>query len=129
MLDRLLRMEAPLKILAVDDTRSVTLSMGFVFAKPRYEFSWIDNGMDALAVLKGDCAPDVIIVDHEMPNLTGLEFVREIRKRGISSEVIVVAAVLPSETRQAYEQMDVHVMFDKPFDISQLRSAVDHIVA
>ena len=121
--------DSALKILAVDDTRSVTLSMGFVFAKPQYEFSYVESGMDALAVLKADPGPyDVIIVDQEMPHLTGLEFVREIRKCGISTAVIVVAATLSSEVRRAYQKMDVHVMFPKPFDVCELRSAVDRIV-
>ena len=122
-------MDQALKILAVDDTRSVTLSMGFVFAKPHYEFSAIESGVDALAILNRDAkAYDVIIVDQEMPNLTGLEFVREIRKRGIGARIIVVAAVIPSDVRLAYEQIDVDVIFDKPFDVCQLRSAVDRIV-
>ena len=43
--------DSALKILAVDDTRSVTLSMGFVFAKPQYEFSYVESGLDALALI------------------------------------------------------------------------------
>jgi CheY-like chemotaxis protein len=77
MLDRVLPMDPALKILAVDDTRSVTLSIGFVFAKPRYEFTCADSGMDALAKIEADSDPyDVIIVDQEMPCLSGVEFVR-----------------------------------------------------
>jgi len=130
MLDWVPSMDPALKILAVDDTSSVTLSMGFVFAKPRYEFTCVESGMDALAKLDAESNPyDVIIVDEEMPQLTGVEFVREIRKRGISAQVIVVAAVLSSEIRRAYQQMDVHVMFPKPFDVGKLRSAVDRIVS
>jgi len=119
----------PPKILAVDDNRSVTLSMGFVFAKPRYQFNYIENAVDALKILEGQSHPyDVIIVDQQMPDVTGLEFVREIRKRGIASEVIVVAAVLPAEARMAYEQMGVQTIFSKPFDVLQLRSAVDSLI-
>ncbi len=37
--------------------------------------------MDGLAKIEADSDPyDVIIVDQEMPCLTGVEFVREIRK-------------------------------------------------
>ncbi len=130
MLDRVLPMDPALKILAVDDTRSVTLSMGFVFAKPRYEFTCADSGIEGLAKIEADSDPyDVIIVDQEMPCLTGVEFVREIRKRGISAKVIVVADVVSPEIRRAYEGMDVHVMFSKPFDVGRLRSAVDGIGA
>ena len=116
----------PPKILAVEDNRSVTLSMGFVFARPRYQFDYIENAIDALKIVEAQSHPyDVIIVDQEMPALSGLEFVCELRKRGISTKVIVVAALLPSRDRWAYKQMGVHVIFDKPFDVTQLRSAVD----
>ena len=104
--------------------------MGFVFAKPRYQFSHIENAVDALKILETQSHPyDVIIVDQQMPQLNGLEFVRELRKRGIGAKIVIVAAVLPADARMAYEQMDVESIFGKPFDVLKLRSAVDVLVA
>jgi len=123
-------MDAPLKILAVDNESSVTLSLRYIFAGPRYELTGVESGIDALARLDADSDPyDVIIVDQKMPNLTGVELVSAIRDRGIASKIIVVSAHLSSEIREAYERMDVHVMFGKPFDIGALRSAVDRLAA
>src|SRR5207302_85027 len=117
-------MHAPLKILAVDNESSVTLSLRYIFAGPRYELTGVESGIDALARLDADSDPyDVIIVDQKMPNLTGVELVSAIRDRGIASKIIVVSAHLSSEIREAYERMDVHVMFGRPFDIGELRSA------
>ena len=123
-------MDAPLKILAVDNESSVTLSLRYIFAGPRYELTGVESGIDALARLDADSDPyDVIIVDQKMPNLTGVELVSAIRDRGIASKIIVVSAHLSSEIREAYERMDVHVTFGKPFDIGELRSAVDRLAA
>ena len=123
-------MDAPLKILAVDNESSVTLSLRYIFAGPRYELTGVESGTDALARLDADSdAYDVIIVDQKMPHLTGVELVSAIRDRGIASKIIVVSAHLSSEIREAYERMDVHVMFGKPFDIGELRSAVDRLAA
>ena len=123
-------MDAPCRILAVDNEPSVTLSLRFVFAGPRYEVTCVNSGDAALAKLDvSSDFYDVIIVDQKMPNLTGIELVEEIRKRGITSDIIAVAANLPPEVREALEQMDVHVMFVKPFDVDELRSAVDRLVA
>jgi CheY-like chemotaxis protein len=121
-------MDAPLRILAVDNEPSVTLSLRFVFAGPRYEVTCVDSGHAALAKLdvRSDFY-DVIIVDQKMPNLTGVKLVEEIRKRGITSDIIVVAANLSPEVREAFEQMDVHAMFMKPFNVDELRSAVDRL--
>lgn len=121
-------MEAPVRILAVDNEPSVTLSLRFVFADARYELTCVENGHTALAKLDANSnLYDVIIVDQKMPNMTGVELVRAIRKRGINGRIIVVSAHLTSELREAYGQMEVHIMFSKPFNVDELRSAVDRL--
>jgi two-component system nitrogen regulation response regulator NtrX len=123
-------MGAALKILAVDDEPSIVQSMHFIFAGPRYEVTDAQDGDDALARLDANSnVYDVIIVDQKMPHLTGVELVGAIRNRGFAVKIMVLSAHLSSEIREAYEQMDVHVMMDKPFDINELRSAVDTLAA
>jgi two-component system response regulator (stage 0 sporulation protein F) len=119
-----------LKILAVDNEPSVTLSLRYIFGGPHYELTAVTNGVEALA--KFDANPDgydVIIVDQKMPHLTGVELVSAIRKRGFTGKIMVLSAHLSSDIREAYERMDVHVMFGKPFDVDALRSAVDRLAA
>ncbi|MEY2531153.1 MAG: two-component system, response regulator, stage 0 sporulation protein [Verrucomicrobiota bacterium] len=122
--------DAPLKILAVDNEPNITLSLRYVFAGPRYEVMTVDSGAAALALVEANpnCY-DIMIVDQKMPNLTGLELVQAVRSRGFSGKVVVVSAHLSSEIRESYQRLDVHAMFPKPFDIAQLRSAVDCIAA
>jgi CheY-like chemotaxis protein len=123
-------MDAPLRILAVDNEPSVTLSLRFVFAEPRYELTCVDSGAAALARLDLTSDPyDVMIVDQKMPHLTGAELVRAIRERGIGGKVIVVSAHLSSDIRETYEQMNVHEIFSKPFNVEDLRSAVERLAA
>jgi two-component system nitrogen regulation response regulator NtrX len=123
-------MDAALKILAVDDEPSIMHSMRYIFAGPRYEVTGAQDGDDALARLaaKSDVY-DVIIIDQKMPHLTGVELVQEIRRRGLAGRIMILSAHLSSEIREAYEQMDVHVMLDKPFNIHELRSALDNLAA
>ena len=123
-------MDAPLRILAVDNEPSVTLSLKYVFATPRYELTCVESGYAALARLAANSEPyDVIIVDQKMPNLTGVELVGALRDRGINGKIIVISAHLSSEVRDDYERMDVHEMFAKPFNVVELRSAVDRLAA
>ena len=119
-----------LRILAVDNEPSVTFSLRYIFTGPRYELNAVENGDAALARLdSGSEQYDIIIVDQKMPHMTGVELVEQMRKRGITSKIMVVSAHLSSDVRAAYERMDVHVMFPKPFDVGQLRSAVDQLAA
>ena len=122
-------METALRILAVDNEPSITLSLRYVFPGPRYQVTAAKSGNDALAKLDASSDRyDVIIVDQKMPGLTGVELVSAIRKRGVTSKIMVLSVQLTSEIREAYERMDVHVMFAKPFDIAELRPAVDRLV-
>jgi DNA-binding response OmpR family regulator len=123
-------MGRPLRILAVDNEPSVTLSLRYVFSDPHYEIDTVADGSTALMHLDANPAwYDVIIVDQRMPHLTGLELVEAIRQRGIEAPIIVVSAYLQSDIRDAYQQLGVGVMFGKPFDVEMLRSAVERLVA
>lgn len=121
-------MGIPYRILAVDNEPSVAVSLKYVFAKPRYEVSSAESGPAALAMLDAHSDPyDLIIVDQKMPNLTGVELVDAIRKRGIPGNIIVLSAHVLPEIREAYERLNVQAIFPKPFDLNELRTAVDHL--
>jgi two-component system response regulator (stage 0 sporulation protein F) len=122
-------MERVYRILAVDNEPSVTTALRFVFDSPQYDFMCVSNGADALAHLDCSTPFDVIIVDQRMPQLTGVELVREIRRRGIEGKIIVVSANLSADVCEAYKRMDVSFILSKPFDIRQLRSAVERLAA
>ena len=122
-------MERVYRILAVDNEPSVTTAFRFVFDGPQYDITCVSSGTDALTHLDRSTPFDVIIVDQRMPNLTGVELVQEIRKRGIEGKIIVVSANLSAEVCDAYQRMDVSLMLSKPFDVRQLRSAIENLAA
>jgi two-component system response regulator (stage 0 sporulation protein F) len=122
-------MERVYRILAVDNEPSVTTALRFVFDGPQYDILCVGNGAEALAHLDRSTPFDVIIVDQKMPKVTGVELVREIRKRGIEGKIIVVSANLSVDVCEAYKRMDVSLIVSKPFDVRQLRSAVEELAA
>ena len=56
-------MNGALRILAVDNEPSVTLSMRYIFAAPQYEFTRAENGLEALATLDRQCGSVRTIAD------------------------------------------------------------------
>jgi CheY-like chemotaxis protein len=122
-------MDTPLKILTVDDERSITESMRFIFGASCYEVTGTENGAEALAKIDADPEKyDVIIIDQKMPKLTGVELVHEIRQRPYAGKIMVLSAHLSPDVRSAYEDLDVDVMIEKPFDINELRQMLDQLV-
>jgi CheY-like chemotaxis protein len=123
-------MSTALKILAVDNEPAVTTSMRYIFSGSRYDVTGVEDPVEALARLEHDSTRyDVIILDQKMPELTGIDLVSAIRERGIASKIVVLSAHLSPEIRDAYRRLNVHVIMDKPFDIDDLRSAVDRLDA
>ena len=123
-------MGSALKILTVDDEPSITASMRYIFGASCYEVTEAESGPEALAQI--DANPekfDVIIIDQKMPRLTGVELVNEIRKRPYAGKIMVLSAHLSPDIRSAYEELDVDVMMEKPFDIKELRSMLDQLAA
>jgi CheY-like chemotaxis protein len=119
-----------LRILAVDDEPSIAACLSLIFERPRYELTSARNGNDALARLSAAPAPfDVVITDNEMPHVSGIELVRKLRERSFRGKIIVLSGYLTNETRQAYAQMKVDAILDKPFDNYDLRNRLDLLVA
>lgn len=107
----------------------MTCSLRFVFAGPRYEIKSVESGEEALALFDSDQNRfDVVIVDQKMPHLTGVELVEKFKQRGVSAKIIVLSAHISSEVQASYQRMGVEVMFGKPFDITELRCAVERLV-
>ena len=113
----------------MDDEPSITQSMRFIFGASRYKVTGAETGADALAKIDADPeAFDVIIIDQKMPRLTGVELVHEIRQRPYAGKIMVLSAHLSADIRKAYEDLDVDMMIDKPFDIKELRLLLDQLV-
>ena len=122
-------MERAVRVLAVDDEPSVTLSLGYILDRPRYETVAVSDGDAALTKLDTDPVPfDIIIVDQIMPHLSGIKLVQEIRKRGIPGKIILISAHLSAEICASYEGENVQVLLNKPFDVEILRRTVDRLM-
>src|SRR5262245_5971679 len=84
-------MTAKARVLLVEDSPSILRLYHEVLRQLDVELSDAETGARALAGLH-DSVPDVVLLDLELPDLSGVEILRAIRKRGLSSAVIVVTA-------------------------------------
>ncbi|GAA0305921.1 response regulator [Psychrosphaera haliotis] len=66
------------KILAVDDSASMRQMVGFTLKNAGYDVTEAKDGQEALDVAR-DAEFDVIISDVNMPNMDGIELVRNLR--------------------------------------------------
>ncbi|WP_226582455.1 response regulator [Halobacillus litoralis] len=71
-------------------------------------------------------SPDLIILDIYMPELDGVETLKEIRSRAIDSDVIVVTAAKEKETIRSMFQYGIVDYIIKPFKYERLQQSLLH---
>lgn len=68
----------------------------------KYNFLYAENGEETLALLSGDNRIDIILLDMNMPNMSGMEVLKVMRERKWTDSVPVV--VISAENDRAYVQ-------------------------
>ena len=119
-------MGKPLNILSVDDEFCVAHALAFALSHPARKLTLAFSADEALAKVTDHSDPfDVVIIDHKMPNGSGIELVHRLRAVHFDGKIIVLSAHLNHENRRAYAELNVDTMLTKPFDVHELRQVVD----
>lgn len=82
-----------------------------------------NNGKDALQVLKQEKI-DLIILDVYMPKLNGIEFLKEIRKKEIKTDVIMVTAAKEIDSLKQILSLGILDYLVKPFEYDRFIQAL-----
>ena len=119
-------MKSRLRILTVEDEPSLTDLLAIILGGPAAKVVNAPDGWIALMKIGAAAEPfDVVITDHNMKRMNGLELVRQLRARKFTGKIIVLSGHLSKENIQAYEDLKVDMMLAKPFDIEELQLAMN----
>src|SRR5467141_1728264 len=114
-----------MQILVVEDEQAVAHMIALVLGGPASKVVKAKNGWEALIKVGATARPfDVVITDHRMPRMTGLELVRRLRAQDFAGKILVVSGHLSDEDIRAYEELSVDMMMSKPFDFDELQEAM-----
>ena len=90
------------RIMTVDDSASIRQVVSFTLSNAGYDVVTAEDGVDALSKLGG--APvNLVITDLNMPNMDGIELIRNIRKEPASKFVPVVMLTTESQPAKKAE--------------------------
>ena len=78
-----------------------------------------NDGLEAIAHIKA-AQFDVVIIDHQMPQITGLELVRYLREKEYSGKIFIFSGALSSEIIKEYEALKVDAVATKPTGFSEI---------
>ncbi len=86
------------KILIVDDSPTILMSMRGMLERAGHAVSNAASGEEAVSVLKGGLKPDLVITDFHMGAMNGIELVREVRK--MSNLRFIPVLMVTTESQQ-----------------------------
>jgi DNA-binding response OmpR family regulator len=112
-------MDSKPRILIVDDDPSIRESLSSFLSRAGFSVSTINNGEKALAVL-GKEHPELLILDVLMPGMDGRETLRQIRRAGNWTPVILLTQVGDATERALALEDGADDYINKPFEAQEL---------
>ncbi|MFI7319038.1 response regulator [Streptomyces venezuelae] len=115
-----------IEVLVVDDdTRVADVNAAYVEKIPGFRVAAkAHSAAEALRLIEG-VPVDLVLLDHYLPDETGLSVVRSLRERGHQTDVIMVTAARDVATVQAAMRHGALQYLVKPFSYAGLRAKLD----
>lgn len=115
-----------LSILVVDDDPAVATTIKMVLKRLGHSVDVLHDADDAVArIAMFPRLYDILVTDHCMYNTTGLELLARLANTGFRGGVIILSAYIGEETQAEYLAMGAGMILQKPFEINELRHAVE----
>src|SRR5437867_5995512 len=114
----------PETILIVDDEEQIRASVRGVLADEGFRVLEADNGRSALAVIAAE-RPRLVLLDIWMPEIDGIETLREIQRHHPETRVVVISGHGNIETAVRATQLGAIDFIEKPFSIDRLLQRVE----
>lgn len=113
-----------LRILYADDVRELREIVRQFFSLDGHEVECVEDGRIALQRVQADDGFDLVITDHNMPNMTGVELVRALREVNFPAPIMVFSSDLGSAIAAEYERLKVDRILNKPIYPAMLRQVI-----
>ncbi len=107
------------KILVVDDEKFIIKSLKQHLEKEGCEVVTAESGEEGLEMYKSE-APDIVLLDLNMPGMGGIETLKAIRKLNSDAIVTIITAYGDIETAVSAIKMGAYDFVEKPFELNRI---------
>ena len=118
-------------VLVADDSSTVRKFVSFALSSQNMEVITAVDGMDALEKVSQIPKLDLVIVDLNMPNMDGFEFIENFRQsdmhRGVP--IVILSSERGEESKKRGEEVGADAYIEKPFDAKKIRYQVSKFVS
>ncbi|AXI44711.1 DNA-binding response regulator [Sulfitobacter sp. SK012] len=112
-----------MRIVIVEDNISVARGIAYVLRDSGHAVDLLHDGQEADVFLRGD-GGDVIVLDINLPGLSGIDVLRGLRQRGDTRPVLLLTA--RSSTGERIQGLDAGAddYLIKPFEMAELEARI-----
>ncbi len=112
-------------ILIVEDTETSNRFYNAALSRTNAKLLWAIDGEEALVKLKDNNDIDVVLLDLNLPGISGFEVLKKIRKTDNKISVIVQTAYVLSGEEAACYELGADDFITKPIMLDQLLSSLE----
>lgn len=111
-----------MRALVIDDSRAIRRLIGNIMRELGWDVTEAGHGLEALQQLELHGSPDLILVDWNMPEMNGLEFIKAARAMPEYKHVPMMMVTTETEMERMAQAFiaGVNEYLMKPFDKTQL---------
>ena len=116
------------KVLTVDDSATIRQALNIALEGAGYDVVEATDGVDALRKLDSDSV-DMVVTDLNMPNMNGVDLIREIRKQPGNrfTPVLMLTTESDNKRKQEGKAAGASGWIVKPFRPEQLLTVVQMV--
>ncbi|MDP8205112.1 MAG: SLC13 family permease [Candidatus Electryonea clarkiae] len=113
------------KLLLVDDEDKFRTSLARRLNLRGYETITLDNGTEAVKVVRGDPEIDVVILDRKMPGVSGEQVLKEIKEFRPELQVIFLTGHGSVKSAMEAGRLEAYTYLEKPCDHERLIEVIE----
>ncbi|MBS1241152.1 MAG: transcriptional regulator protein [Gemmatimonadetes bacterium] len=113
-----------MKVLIVEDDRTVGQYVQRGLEEHNYQADLVDDGLEALRLISGG-QYDLVVLDLRLPSMSGVEIVRTLRDRGVTTPILILTAQDSVETKVQALRSGADDYVTKPFAFEELLARVE----
>jgi DNA-binding response OmpR family regulator len=115
------------RVLTVDDSPQVLGLLRAVLEKAGYKVDAVRDGSAAWSLLNS-ASYSLIITDLNMPRLSGIELLRNMRRQGLETPAILLSGSLDEKCQEKATILGNVECVDKPFTATALLSVISRLI-
>jgi two-component system nitrogen regulation response regulator GlnG len=116
------------RLLVVDDEPSILAAFRRAFRDAPLKVLTAETAADAMALAK-EHHPNVIILDIQLPEMTGLELLQKLHELDARSPVIFITGKSTTDTAIEAMKLGAYEYLLKPLELAKLRAVIDQALA